>query len=107
MRDSEFGTWLEQSYRTMDGTQLEARPRMDAKSRCRRVERYEGDLDSHFAQDEMQGLLQDLTYSRADHFSGILQQHRVPIDGDVVNGTASLRNAVNLYRQFCMDWRNI
>jgi len=64
-------------------------------SRCKRVERYEGDLDSHFAQDEMQSILQALTYSRADKSSGISPQHTVPIEGDVVNGTASLRSAVN------------
>jgi hypothetical protein len=107
MRDSEFGTWLEQRYRKRNGDALQARPRGDARSRCKRVERYTGDLDSFFTQDEMQGLLQALSYSRADNSSGISPQHNVPIDGDVVNGTASLRNAINLYRQFCMDCRNI
>jgi hypothetical protein len=93
MRNDDFATWLELNYVTRKGTRLEVRPRSDAKSRCKRVERYEGDLDMHFAQDKMEGLLQTLSN----------YQHRVPIDGDIVIGTASLRNAVNLYRLFCQD----
>lgn len=60
-------------------------------------------LDGHFVRDRMRGLLDVLTYSRSDERSGVSARHRVPIDGDVVNGTASLRNAANLYRLFCED----
>lgn len=63
----------------------------------------EGSLDGHFALDRMKGLLGVLTYSRSDERSGVSARHCVPIEGDVVNGTAFLRNAANLYRLFCED----
>jgi hypothetical protein len=102
MRDPDFALWLEQSYRTKNGSHLEPRPRSDARSRCKRVEKYEGDLDRHFAHDGMQSLLAILTYSRADEAKGILPQHSIPIDGDVANGTNSLRYAITLYKLFCL-----
>jgi hypothetical protein len=37
--------------------------RGDAMSRCRRVERYQGDLDDHYRGDKMTGLLSHLLYS--------------------------------------------
>jgi hypothetical protein len=52
---------------------------------------------------QMKGLLNRLTYSRSDERSGVSARHEIPIDGDAVNGTASLRNAANLYRLFCED----
>ena len=103
MREDDFALWLEQHYRTRKGTHLEPRPRRDAKSRCKRVERHEGDLDAQFVRDGMQGLLETLTHTRADEMSGVSPKHHVQIDGDAVNGTASLRNAVALYRSFCRD----
>jgi hypothetical protein len=104
MRDDDFAMWLEQNYRTKQGTRLETRPRSDARSRCKRIERYEGNLDIHFAQDRMNSLLEALAYSRDDERGGVSLRHHIPIDGDEVNGTASLRNAANLYRLFCQDY---
>jgi len=101
MRDDEFAIWLEQRYVTKQGGRLGERPRSDARSRCKRVERYEGNLDTHFATDRLQALLDSLAYSRGDADRGVGPGHRVPIDGDAVSGTASLRSAVSLYRQFC------
>jgi hypothetical protein len=103
VRDDDFAVWLAESHRTRHGGRLGARPRSDARSRCRRIEKYEGSLDGHFALDRMKGVLSVLTYSRSDELGGVSVRHCVPIDGDVVNGTASLRNAANLYRLFCED----
>ncbi|HKY29053.1 MAG TPA: hypothetical protein VJM12_14025 [Pyrinomonadaceae bacterium] len=103
MRDDAFATWLSQKHRTRTGTRLGTRPQADARSRCRRVESYEGDLDEHFRRDQMATVIARLTYSRADEGGGLAPRHDIPIDGDVVNGTASLRNAANLYRLFCTD----
>ena len=103
MKENEFGTWLKEDYVTRNGTHLQKRPRGDALSRCRRVEKYEGDLDIHFKKDNMQCLLESFTYTRADQEAGVSPQHTIPIDGNILNGTASLRNAVKLYLQFCLD----
>ncbi len=95
-----FKRWLEQNYLTRNGTYLQKKPQSDAMSRCNRVEKDEGNLDAHFNKDEMQGLLDILTYTRSDASSGMPHQHSIIINGDVVNGTASLRNAIKLYQQF-------
>ena len=69
-------------------------------SDCKRVESIEGDLDAHFDADRLQGLLDRLTYSAEDARHGRAPRHRVPIDGDVRNGSATLKHAVNLYSEF-------
>ena len=61
-------------------------------SNCRRIERHEGDLDCHYDADGLVGLLARLNPARPEH--------TIPIDGDVSNGTATLRSAVRIYRNF-------
>ena len=101
MKHNEFENWLNEIYTTQNGGRLQKRPRSDAMSRCKRVERYEGDLDDHYHQYGMKGLLLRLNYTRGDQEAGINPQHSIPIQGNMYNGTSSLKNAVNLYRQFC------
>src|SRR6266852_1948656 len=103
MRDDAFASWLSQTHRTRTGASLGRRRQADARSRCKRIESHEGNLDTHFRRDGMASLLGQLTYSRSDERGGVSPRHDIPIDGDVVNGTASLRNAANLYRLFCND----
>ena len=69
-------------------------------SNCRRLEEYEGDLDQHFDQGSVDQLLGRLAYSTEDQRLGTPKRHRVPIDGDVRTGTATLRSAALLYVQF-------
>ena len=61
-------------------------------SNCKRVERYEGDLDAHYDADGLASLMDCLNPKRPEH--------KVPINGKVYNGTATLKNAVGLYRDF-------
>ncbi|MDE0035933.1 MAG: hypothetical protein OXU77_00060 [Gammaproteobacteria bacterium] len=46
---------------------------------CRRVEKFEGDLDSLFELDRLADLLEKLTYSAEDQRNGRRSRHRVPI----------------------------
>lgn len=69
-------------------------------SNCLRVESFEGNLDTAFEQDGLKSLLSRLTYSVSDERLGNPPRHRVPIDGNIRNGTATLRNAVKLYGDF-------
>ena len=69
-------------------------------SNCRRVERYEGDLDVHFQGDGMASLMRSLTYSMEDSKWNHPARHNIPIVGDVRNGTATLKQAAGLYQQF-------
>ena len=67
---------------------------------CQRVEKYEGDLDQHFLEEQGSALLEKLSYSREDQRINIPAKHNIPISGDVYNGTATLRHAVGLYFQY-------
>ena len=61
-------------------------------SNCKRVEHYEGDLDTHYDADRLTSLTDRLNPKRPEH--------KVPIKGNIYNGTATLKSAVGLYRDF-------
>jgi hypothetical protein len=100
MKVDAFRNWLSNKPRSVDGATLDARTIASRLSNCRTVERYEGDLDEHYDKDQLQSLLDGLKYSKHDERSNSPARHRIPIDGNVYNGTASLKAAVSLYRQF-------
>jgi len=104
MSMEDFADWLRTTYRTTRGTSLQSAPQADAKSRCKRVEDLEGDLDGHFARDGLRSLLNQLTYTAGDAAQGHTPKHHIPIDGNMVTGTASLRSAIRLYQLFCQRW---
>jgi len=72
---------------------------------CRRIEHYEGDLDTHYATDQCADVLKRLNYTRDDANAGRRVLHRIPINGDQYNGTATLRSALQLYVAFCDSQR--
>jgi hypothetical protein len=76
-------------------------------SNCIRVFEYEGDLESHFRKDGCNELLQKLAYSNQDKISSRPPKHNIPINGDVYNGTATLKQAVRLYIKFCEGFNRI
>lgn len=86
MREAPFSDWLKNERGLNDRT---VGSRI---SNCRRVERHEGDLDGHYDSDELGSLLQRLDPRRPGH--------GISIAGDVYNGTATLKSAVALYRDF-------
>ena len=94
MRTEQFENWL-RDVRGLAENSAKAR-----LSNVRTLERYEGDLDAHFDEDCMGGLLARLAYSAEDERRGAQQLHQVPIRGNVRNGTATLKGAANLYREF-------
>jgi hypothetical protein len=100
MQESSFARWLANDYVTRSGGSLGAAPQHDAVSRCRRVERYEGDLHAHYSRDRMKHLIGKFEYSTDDERNHIPPAHSVPISGDIRTGTASLKSALILYRSF-------
>ena len=94
MRETRFRTWLSDTR----GQQPETVG--SRAGNCKRVEAFEGDLDTHWDADGLDGLIGRLTYSRDDERNRRPPKHKVPIDGDIYNGTATLKNAVRLYREF-------
>ena len=67
---------------------------------CARVERKYGvDLDS-YSSDAFAALLKDFEYSTEDQRAGRPVRHQVPIEGNQYTGTATLKAALRLYRDF-------
>lgn len=94
MQEESFKIWLV----TVRG--LNERTAGGRLSNCKRVEASEGDLDKQWGADGLAALIGRLTYSKEDERSGRRPKHRIEIVGDVYNGTATLKNAVVLYREF-------
>ena len=94
MREERFKDWLV----TVRG--VNERTAVSRLSNCRRVEAHEGDLDKQWEADELVGLVDRVTYSREDERVRRRPRHSIPIDGNVYNGTATLKQAVVLYREF-------
>lgn len=94
MKVREFYNWLinvdDQQYNT-------ANSRLN---NCLRVCEYEGDLDDHYEKDRCRELLFRLTYTMNDSYNNNQPKHSIPIIGNIYNGTATLRNAVNKYIRF-------
>ena len=89
MRTEDFRHWLRHVYVTRDGTRLKEKVISSRISNCENVERHEGDLDQHAAEDRLAGLLSRLAYSTDDQRRGQPPRHRVPIDGDFRTGSAA------------------
>lgn len=90
----EFKSWLENN----------GYDAMSVKSRYSNCERVEGelgvDLDEEYEKDGMEELLSKFQFSKEDARIGKRAQHGIVIRGDVYNGTATLRSALNLYQRF-------
>jgi hypothetical protein len=104
VREREFEQWLIQGYRTASGEAMAATTCFARLANCKTLERHEGDLDAHFVADRFHGLQGRMNYSKDDERVGLAAKHRIPINGNIYNGTAPLRSALNLYVQFCKEW---
>ncbi|RIW27623.1 hypothetical protein D3H55_22810 [Bacillus salacetis] len=77
----------------------------DCISRCRRVQKHEGDLAEHFWDDRGSSLMKRLSYSMEEANKGISPKHSIEIKGSngfksMYEGTHSLHNAVKQYLDF-------
>ena len=86
MQEERFKAWLDVER------ELNARTIGSRISNGKRVESYEGDLDAHYDADGLVGLMDCLNPRRP--------AHKIPINGNVYTGTATLKHAVGLYRAF-------
>lgn len=68
--------------------------------RAGRVEEYYGDLDSLYAKDRLEGLIQELTYTTADRRNNRPNETKIPFEGNAYNNLSSYRDAVRRYRRF-------
>jgi HNH endonuclease len=68
---------------------------------CNRIERNHIDLETEFNRDKGKNLLLTLTYSKKEKDNNIKPKHNIPIDGEVLTGTSTLKHSANLYFLFC------
>ena len=90
MMESKFGAYLRNLRRRDGRRRLQESTVKSRISNCKTVERYEGDLDQHYDRDRCGDLLQRLTYSTTNHDTYNPPDHKIPIDGDVANGSSTL-----------------
>lgn len=77
----------------------------DCISRCKRVQKHEGDLAEHYFSDKGQQLLSRLYYSIDDANQGKEPNHSIKFQGtkgykSIYEGTKSLDSAVKCYFEF-------
>ena len=68
--------------------------------RVKRVEEFHGDLDTHYDQDRMASVIEELKYTGDDRRRKLPNPSKIPFKGDIYNNLASYRNAVERYRKF-------
>ena len=94
MQEQAFRKWL-RDVKGLKETVVASR-----LSNCRRVEQHKGDLDAHWDTDGLSALLRQFEYSKEDQRSDRPPKHNITIDGNVYTGTATLKQAIGLYREF-------
>lgn len=93
MDEIRFKNWLSKQKNYASGT---IKNRI---SNCLKVNKYY-DLEMFFKKGKTQELLNLLSYGIHDAINNIPAKHKIPINGDLYNGTATYKNAVNLYFEF-------
>ena len=98
MRPEAFGNYLRCLYK--GGGALSEATIGARLGNCSTVETHEGNLDKLFDLDGLEDLLSRLKYSTDDQRAGRRPRHKIPINGDLREGSATLKSAVKLYRSF-------
>ena len=94
MKTEEFADWLKETKKYKKNV-LESR-----LSNCHRVEEYYSDLDNHFRKDKGKHLFALFTYSKDDERENKPTKHVIPINGNLREGSATLKQAIKLYMNF-------
>ena len=94
MQEKPFSAWLKDEKKYQRET---IRSRLE---NCRTIQRHEGDLDAQWEADRLEALLDRFSYSKDDERHDRPPRHRVPIGGVVYTRTATLKQAIGLYKAF-------
>lgn len=100
MQKPQFEHYLRTDHKGKGGLGLSEQTIQTRIGNCKTVEKYEGDLDDFYEHDQFEDLLSRLTYTTADQKAHTPLRHKIPISGDWKNGSATLKAAIKLYRQF-------
>ncbi|TWD55690.1 uncharacterized protein DUF91 [Agrobacterium vitis] len=94
--DARYSDWLRRAVPT------EATWRTKL-SELRRIEALYGDLDALYDQDELQNLIDELSYSSQDQKLSKPNPSRLKIEGDLRNNLSSYKSAAQKYARFRQD----
>lgn len=89
-----FKTWLVEEYGLQESAAISRAANIST------IERYYGDIDTLVKNGGIDNLLIELSYTTDDERNNRPQNHKVPIQGNVRNGSATLKQAVNRYIEF-------
>lgn len=95
MKLEEFKNWLKEVYPESTTTVN------NRISNCKTIESHYGDLSKCYAKDKCKSIINELNYTVNDERINAPQKHRVPIKGVIRTGSATYKQALNLYIQFC------
>jgi hypothetical protein len=73
---------------------------------CKAIEKVYGNLEEHYYLDGCKAILSQLKYTKKDERENNEKQHLINIDGNVYNGTSTLRQALSRYIEFMNDKSN-
>ena len=96
MKETSFRKWLE-SY-GYNGRTIQNR-----LSNVKHVEEYYNHLDSRIENGNIDRVLSDMSYTTDDERNQRKPRHLIPVNGNIRAGTATLKQALNLYIQFYRD----
>jgi len=94
MREDEFRAWL-LNWKNYDEATASSRI-----CNCKKVEHCIGNIDVNYKNDMLESVIVMLTYSKNDERQGNKPKHNIKIDGNIYNGTATLKSAIRLYQEF-------
>lgn len=96
MKTKEFKKWLEDNgYGT---NTISSR-----LSNVRTIEDAYGDLDQQMMKDSCQSIIDELSYSREDEYMNRQPRHKIQINGNIRNGSATYKQALKRYQQFYQE----
>jgi hypothetical protein len=75
--------------------------------RAGRVEEHYGDLDVLHREDQLAGLISELTYTTQDRRNNRPNETLIPFEGDAYNNLASYKDAVRRYKRFLESGENV
>ena len=94
MQREEFKDWLIKN-KGYDTTTTNSR-----LGNCSTIEQAYGNLDEHYEKDRLNTVSKLLKYSRKDEIEGVKPKPPLEINGDIYNGLATLRQALNRYLEY-------
>lgn len=89
-----FEEWMREIMEYSDAT---IRSRI---SNLKQIESIYGDLKELWKKDKLEGLLEELTYTREDSDNNVAPRHKIPIKGDLYFGSATYKSTLKLYKSY-------